>query len=113
MIEKSIALLESTGQSVTEQEETYLDLEGQGAIANFNVPITTALYIGRVLKKHGDALNDSAKALRDSQEKHLAALENSLDASHKQAKSLIHATWVLAGATIFLFIATLPLFFKS
>jgi hypothetical protein len=70
------------------------------------LPIIAALYVGGMLKNHGDALNEASKALRESQEKHLAELNRSMDASQEQAKSLKRATWVLAVATIVLVLVT-------
>ena len=54
----------------------------------------------------------STKLLEAALAKHSEALVLSAEASDRHAKSLSHATWVLAAATIVLVVVTLMLFFK-
>ena len=52
------------------------------------------------------------KSLHESLDDHAEALRASAEASDRYARSLTRATWVLAGATVLLFIATLVMALK-
>lgn len=103
-----ISMIEEAGLTYTPKEQEFLDQSNIENRDRFFV-VASELYssklLERSLSKHADALVASAEA----SEKYSIALVKSAEASERHASNLTRATWILAGATIGIVVATIML----